>query len=195
MTTIAELVVAPVQRPVVACEVYQSGTLVAEPRVTGGSVTADARRSIMRDATIEFAPDRDLALDELWALLVTPGTTVALSRGFRLADGSDMLVPLGRFVPDAPELKRGPAGSALSLAATDIAIKIQRARWADPYQIASGTTLASALSELLRDRYPQVETAITTDICPETMGAGLVTEAGDGSDPWADAVSLAGAFG
>lgn len=193
--TVAELATSPVQQVLVACTLYASGEVAATPAVVGGSVTADGRRSILRDAQIDFAPTDDLTAAELYELLVTPGVTIGLERGWRLPDGTELLVGLGRFVPDTPELKRDAAGWRVSTGATDVAIKVQRARWTDPYQVASGTALATALSELLQDRYPQISTRITTDLCPETMGSGLVTEAGDGTDPWSDAVNLAGAYG
>lgn len=193
--TLAELVVSPVQQVLVRCDVYQNDAVVSSPAVAGGSVTADSRRTILRDCSIDFAPQADPTPESLWDILVTPGVTIGLSRGFRLPDGTEVLAALGRFVPDSPELKRTAAGYSLSVTGTDIAIKVQRARWTDPYQIAAGTALATALTDILTDRYPGIATAITSDICPETMGAGLVTEAGDSSDPWADAVKLAEAYG
>lgn len=193
--TADQLVVAPFQQVVVTCDAYLSGNVFASLSVTGGSVTADGRRSVLRDATLVVAPTVDLSIDEAFALMVTPGLTLGVSRGWRLPDGSELLVPLGRFIPDTPEIVESATGQQLTVSATDVAIKVQRARWTDPYQIVSGSLLAEALIDLLADRYPPIQTAITSDICPEVMTAGLVLDAGDSSDPWADAVNLAGAYG
>ncbi len=195
MTTLAEAIVRGYQRAVVTCGAYLAGAKVADLSVLGGSVTADARRSIWRDASLDLAPTEDLDLPAVFALLKTPGIELAIARGVEIADGTQLVAALGRFVPDEPQLKRSGAGYSLSVTASDVSIRIQRARWVDPYTIASGTPLATALSELLADRYPLVATAITSDVCPDTLGVQVVTEAGSDSDPWADACSLASAFG
>lgn len=195
MTTLAECVTAPVQTVAVECVAYSGTAAVAALSLAGGSVTADGRRAVMRDASLEFAPSGGLSLEEAYDLLVTPGLELAVRRGFALADGTRLMADLGRFVPDEPQWRRGAAGESLQTTATDIAVKVQRARWSDPYVIAAGTSLASALAELLLDRYPPARHALTADLVPETLGAQVVTEAGEGSDPWQDACRLAGSFG
>lgn len=193
--TLAELVTGGAQQVLVTCSLYEGDAVLASPAVTGGSVTADSRRSILRDCSVEFAPQPGQSLEELYRMLVTPGVTIGLRRGFRLPGGGEVLADLGRFVPDEPQLTRDAAGMRLAVSATDVAIRVQRARWTAPYQILAGTALAEALTELLSDRYAQIKTQITASQCPEVMGAGLVTEAGAESDPWSDAVGLAAAYG
>lgn len=192
---VADYVTGPVQQVLVECSLYSGGQLLSTPAVVGGSVTADCRRTILRDCSLEFAPTSDAEALALWDAILTPGVTVGLARGFLLPDATHVVAPLGIFVPDSPEMRETAEGMSLSLACTDMALKVQRARWTDPYQALAGSSLAAVLTDLLHDRYPPLPINISSSNCPETMGSGLVLEAGDSSDPWADAVNLAGAYG
>lgn len=194
-TTIDELVTQPAQTVVVTCAAYLSGTEVATLDVTGGSVTADARRSQLRNGSVELAPSADMTLAEAYDLLATPGLELAIARGFRLPDGSEVTAALGRFIVDEVSYETSAAGEQLAATLSDLSARIARARWTDPYQVASGTALADALNAILADRWPDVETTITSSNCPDTMTAGCVFEAGAESDPWADARALATAYG
>ena len=193
--TIDELVTQPAQTVVVTCAAYLAGTEVATLDVTGGSVTADARRSQLRNGSVELAPSADMTLAEAYDLLATPGLELALRRGFRLPDGSEVTAALGRFIVDEVAYETSASGEQLAATLSDLSARIARARWADPYQVASGTALADALNAILADRWPDVSTVITSSNCPDTMTAGCVFEAGSESDPWADAQALATAHG
>ena len=194
-TTIDELVTQPAQTVVVTCTAYLAGTEVASLDVTGGSVTADARRSQLRNGSAEFAPSDDLTLAEAYDLLSTPGLELALARGFRLPDDSEVTAALGRFIVDEASYGTAADGEQLAATLSDLSARIARARWTDPYQIASGTALADALNGVLVDRWADVSTTITSSNCPDTLAAGCVFEAGSDSDPWADASALATAHG
>jgi len=195
MTTIDELVTSPVQTIIVTCAAYLGEDEVATLDVAGGSVTADARRSQMRDGSIELAPSAEMDLREMYELLSTPGLEISLRRGFRLPDESDLTVPLGRFIVDEVSYSSSASGERLSATLTDLSTRIARARWSDPYQVVSGTALAEALNDILLDRWHGVRSAITTDNCPDTMATGCIFEAGSESDPWSDACSIAEAYG
>jgi len=196
MTTVAELAVAPVQRVISTCTAYSAdGAEFAELPLTGGSVTADARRARLRDATLQFAADAGLSHDDIYEILVTPGVQLQVARGFVLVGGSEVTTPVGRFVPSEPQQSRTQAGGELSVACSDASAKVSRARWTDSYQIASGTNLADALNALLADRWADVVTAIYSNAVTNTIGANVVFDYGESSDPWADAVSLAADHG
>ena len=98
-------------------------------------------------------------------------------------------------MPDEPEEKTGAEGASLSVTCSDVAVRIQRARWTDPYVIAAGQNVADALTGLILDRYPQAQKRITQAQAPQAVSAQVVTECGDASDPWADACNLAAAYG
>lgn len=192
--TLASYAVASVQRVVVRCTAHLDGSQVAELDVTGGSVTADARRTKQRDASLQFAPRQDLGLEAAYDLLVTSGLQLQLERGFMLADGT-LMAPLGRFVVDVPTYKRTASGAELSVTCSDLSARVSRARWSDPYQIEAGSSLADALNALLLNRWPAVTSAIYAAAIPDVIGAQAVFGAGEASDPWADACGLAAAHG
>lgn len=192
--TLSELAVRRVQRVYVECAAYLGGSSQGSLPLSGGSVTADCRRSVMRDGSISIAPaptTAGLTLSEAYDLLCTPGLELAITRGYELADGSRVSASLGRFVVGEP----AETEDSLSTPITDLSQRISLAHWTDPYQIASGTALADALNALLQDRWPDVQTSISTSTCPDLLGAQAVFEAGEDSDPWADARGLAAAHG
>lgn len=193
--SLTALVIAPVQRVVVRAAAYLSGELLATLSPLDGSVTADARRGVMRDASLDLAPTDALGLEEQYELLTTPGVELAIWRGLIDDDGAEQLAALGRFVADEPMLVRGSSGLALSVSLSDVSVRIARARWSEPWVVEAGTPLADALNELLTDRYPGVLTRIDAESCPETVGVKVVTEPGEASDPWEDAGSIAAAYG
>lgn len=202
---IADFVIAPVQKIAVMCTLWLDDIFVRELHLTGGSVTADSRRSRTRDATIEVAPDEELTHRELYDLLTTPGLEIQLARGFydlqcaqpeaerERAPLNTVLAALGRFVIDTLSYKRSGSGTTLSVSCSDLSARISRARWTDPYQVAAGTGLVTALVELLRDCWPDVRFAFDASAVPDTVEAAAVFDVGEGSDPWADAANLAAA--
>jgi len=198
------LAVEPVQRIVAGILGYLDGELVAEFRAVGGSITADARNAIMRTCSIDFAPGiwsggeviTGLATHRaVYELLCTPGLELAVRRGWRTPQGDDVIISLGRFIVDEATYSEAEDGTRVSCSGSDLAARIQRAHWTDPYQIASGTQLAVALDALLRDRWPDVRIGFDEVSVPDTLGAAAVFEAGADSDPWADAQNLAEAHG
>ena len=107
----------------------------------------------------------------------------------------DEEVPLGVFVMTEVNLEESGQGATMEIIGVDRSIRIQKAQWYDPYQIASGTSLSSAISLLLSDRWSDVETNFqsTTQTVPSTV-LGL-DSGGSSRDPWADALRLAQAGG
>ncbi len=201
----AEVLTAePAQTILAGVLAYLDGTLVGELRVTGGSVTADARNAVMRTCSIEFAPGvwsegevlagRDSHRD-LYELLCTPGLELVVRRGWVTPYGGEVVVSLGRFVVEETTYTEGESGTTVSCDGSDLAVRIQRARWTEPYQVAAGTALATALADLLRDRWRDVAIGFDEVTVSEVLGAAAVFEAAADSDPWADAQNLAQAHG
>lgn len=193
--SLATLVTAPAQTVYVSGAAYLSGSLLAALPITGGSVTADARRSLTRDGSIELAPDSGLSHEGLYALLAQPGVEVALERGFVAPDGTRVGAPLGRFVVDELTLKRTPGGTTLSATLSDLSRRVSRARWADPYQVAAGTSVVDAINAILADRAPTLASRIIAENTPGTLSAPVTFEGGESSDPWTSAGEIARAFG
>jgi hypothetical protein len=197
VTDLGILATQGAQTILVTCQAWLGGTLRANLHVVAGSVTADSRRSAMRDATITVVPDATLSFDALYALLGTPGLKLVVARGFQLPDGVQVVAPLGVFLVDELTYKRVGAASGWELTATctDLSIRITRARWTQPYQIAAGTALADAINAAVLDRWSGAQTIISQATVPNVLGAQAVFQAGDTSDPWADVLGLAASFG
>lgn len=175
---------APSMTAVVQVVASNGATLYA----TSGSVSMDSRRGITRTCDLELAPTPDYDRQALYALLTTPSMEITVSRGL-MVNGVAEYVPLGVFSTDsARKTKWG-----VSWQGSDRAKKISRARFTDTYGIPSGTALADAMTELLQSRwsYTPVDFTNVTD----TLSAGVTFDAGESSDPWAQAQSLMADFG
>lgn len=101
-------------------------------------------------------------------------------------------VPLGVFVITEVNVEESGKGVKMSIHGVDHSIKVQKASWVEPFGIASGTDIASAIAYILTDRYPDVEMdfPVVATTLPTTI-LGL----GGANDPWADAQKLALAGG
>lgn len=195
LPSLSELVTASSQKVYISGALHHAGALVCELAITGGTVTADARRSLVRDGSVDLAPTSDHSQLELKDLLSAPGAEVTLERGFELADGTRIGAALGRFIVDEVTYKRTPAGETLSATLSDLSKRVSRARWADPYQIEAGTPVAIALNAILMDRAPTIASDISTGNTDGILGAGVIFEGGESSDPWASAGQVAASFG
>ena len=197
ITDVGVLATLPVQSVKVTCSASLGGVKIADLSVVAGSVTADSRRSMMRDATITLAPEDGLSQDDIYDLLTTPGTELSVARGFELPDGTVVTAPLGVFVIDQLTRIRAGANTGTELTATcsDRSARISRARWTQPYQIAAGTALSDAVNQALAFCWAGVETAIDSSVMSDVLGAQAVFQGGADSDPWADVLGLAESFG
>ena len=196
ITDLGVLATQGAQTILVQCAAMLGAVKVADLHVVAGSVTADCRRSATRDATISFAPSLGQTWDGLYALLGQPGLQITVSRGFQLPDGVKVMAPLGVFVVDQLTYKRVGAASGweLTVNCTDLGAGT-RARWQQPYQIAAGTGLATAINAAVSFCWPAAQSLVTSTVVPDVMGAQAVFDAGGDSDPWADICGLATSFG
>ena len=104
-------------------------------------------------------------------------------------------IPLGVFVLTEVNVQEEQQGASMELIGVDRSIRVQKAQWVDPFQIVSGTNLATAIDLVLTNRWPGVETdfPVVSATVP-TVVLGLQS-GGSGRDPWADALQLAAAGG
>ena len=160
-------------------------------RPDGGSVELDDTRATARTATVVFRPGGSLSTAAaVWDRLAVPGVEVLLRRGVITATGTET-VPLGVFTTSS--LRRTSSGTGVEWTGVDRSDTISANRWLDPYRIAKGTPLATALRDLLSNRWPACRTNLGN--VTGTIGAPLVLDAGADSDPWADAQRIAGDHG
>ena len=164
-----------------------NGVETGELTVIDGGVTIDARREgPLRSISLTVSDDA-----AAWDALTTPGAEIKAWRGIALPTG-DELVPLGVFVIDGKVVQRNTDGQIV-VSGADRAMRISRARWTDPYTVASGTGIGAAIAAVLTDRWPQVTIGFTTTGI--STAAQVVFTDGEASDPWKDARSLASDHG
>lgn len=159
--------------------------------IEDGSVDMDSRRGITRTASLTITPTSSLSLQQLFTLLMLPEQELTIWRGL-LINGVFEYVPLGVFSTDNVEYSLSVAGS-LSWTGSDRAKKISRSRFTDPYQIAAGTTLATAGANLLLSRWSLVSYNFSN--VTDTVDAKVIFDAGEATDPWECARKLFSAHG
>lgn len=163
-----------------------------ELRFKSGNVFMDSRRNITRTADLELIPDGSFTAETLFNLLMTPDLEVVIERGLRLADGTDEYVSLGVFSTDTAEYSADVNGT-IRWSGSDRSKKISRSKFIDPYQIPSGTTLATAATNLLKSRW--VSTPVSFANVTETINTTITWDAGESTDPWAVARELFSDYG
>ncbi len=179
----------------VRVDVFSEGSFIGRIYPIDGSVSIDSRRNVRRTLSMTVVDDDGTltpAQNATTGILTPYGTELAVYRGVEYQDGTTELVPLGVFVLTEVAVAENDDGSQLSIQGSDRSIRISRNKFLDPYQIASGTSVETALSSLLRNRWVDVQTDFpaTGVTVPK-----VVIEAQRGNDPWASAVTIAEAFG
>ena len=187
-------IAAPAHVAQAGCDAYLAGVLVDPLAIVGGSVTADRRRSQVRDCSLTFVVESEADCTTVYDRLVTPGIELAPWRGI-VVGGEVEQVPLGRFVVTNVAVARSADGIELTATCSDLSLRIARANWTAPLIIAKGTLLVDALAAILEDRWPDVTLGFDDTTTDDALGTKAVYGAGAGSDPWSDAVALAQAHG
>ena len=105
---------------------------------------------------------------------------------------TDEFVPLGVFLITETTVSVDEQGLTIAIDGQDRALRISRARWIDPYQIASGTNVATAIRGIIEDRWPDVVCRFSeTTRTVSAVTLGLDSD----NDPWQDALDIAAAAG
>lgn len=156
-----------------------------------GQVEMDSRRGITRTCSLELTATDDLSIADVYALVMTPGVELTVKRGL-LVKGVVEYVPLGVFSTDTAKKPARGTGT-VSWSGSDRAKKISRSKFTDAYQIAAGTSLATAAGALLTSRWAQVQYDFTN--VAETVATQVVFEAGSSADPWDQARKLFADYG
>jgi hypothetical protein len=186
---------SPARVDVVTCAAYLGAEHVADLSLTGGSVSADGRRSTMRTATLEIAPDSSYTHEQMYTFLSTPGLELRPRRGVMYADGEIETKPLGCFVIDELSFAETAAGTQLSAQCSDVSVRIQRAALVDAYQMTAGDALAEVVITALQDRYAPVSVGFTASTVPDDLAASVVLGLGSSSNPWSELQAIMAAHG
>lgn len=142
----------------------------------------------------------DEARADLVGLLGESGAALLSESGAALADetsgtivqtGGVEEVPLGVFVITSVDIQQTAQGTTVQVQGSDRSLRIQRARWTEPYQ-AAGVSVEAAIGAILSDRWADVTTSL--DATSRTV-ARATFGTDSNSDPWADVGKLAEAAG
>lgn len=163
-------------------------------RVVDGEVSVDRSAAVRRGCRLECVdPLRELVPQGDAGILTPFGTEVRPYRGVRYADGTEELVPLGVFRISRSSFTEstGTAGVRISLDLYDRSRVVARDRFVNPYSIAEGTNILTAIKLIMARTFPDIEyDAIST---PLVTTAPIVYDTQD--NPWEAMTALATSMG
>jgi len=171
-------------------EIWASDQKLQTIDISEGTVQVDAGSAVRRTCEVTLITDREttnLVPDNDFDLLTPFGNELRLYRGVQYYDETQEYVPLGVFVITEVNITDTNEGVTIKLKGEDRSIRVSRAKFTEAYEMTAGT-LESALTDLLKDRYPDVETAFpTTNVTITKIVLGTEQD----NDPWKDAVEIA----
>lgn len=178
---------------VVKADLFIGDTFAQTIFPVDGTVDMDSRRATRRNLRMQVV-DEDGTLTPgqsgTTGLLTPFGAELRVYRGIRYSDGSEEFAPLGVFVITEVTVSEDSGGTRIEVAASDRSVIIDRNKFLDPFQIAAGVSVESAIAAILLNRWADVEIDLPTT--GFTVNA-IVLETGD--EPWKKAVEIASASG
>ncbi len=178
-------------------EIYDTanGTILSTAQPISGEVTIDNRRSVRRMCSLEFV-DSDGTLvptNNRSSVLLPYNREIKIYRGLVYADGTEELVPLGVFIVTNVEISDTAQGVRITVNGSDRSLRLTRAKFINhDFYIDSGTAKETAIENMLRYRYPQIQV-----VFPATnqTTALLYPTLDQSSDPWREALKIAESAG
>lgn len=178
-------------------EIYDTAnqTILSEAEPIAGEVTIDTRRSIRRMCSLEFV-DKDGTLvptNNKSSVLLPYNREVRIYRGVVYGDGTEEMVPLGVFIITNVDIVDNAQGVKVTISGSDRSLRLTRAKFTNhEFFIDSGTPKETAIADMLKYRYPQIQTLFpatnqTTPIIYPTLDQS--------SDPWREAIKIAESAG
>lgn len=169
------------------------GAVNATLSPSAGSLTQDARRGMRWSGSLTIPIDDPALLPTVPGDLLTPfGTLVVVALGVTLAAGVTDVVPYGTYVVDGADVSLAAGERIVTLTLLDLADRIAKYRFEDPYMVASGEDLAAGINEVILDR---------TGIDPNLADTGAILQRervfglDPTLDPWRELGALASDFG
>lgn len=97
-------------------------------------------------------------------------------------------VPLGIFLIIDVDITADEDGTTTTITGVDRSVRIARASFTEPYTIAAGVAVETALADMLFNRWSSIRTSFTaTGATTTQVVLGLDSQ----NDPWKDAVNIA----
>lgn len=170
-------------------EVLQNGVVIDElDTVIAGTVTLDAKAQARGRVDLTVVDDGTLGLVPTAAgdLLAPYGRELRVSRGVIYSTGAIERARLGVFRIDDATVTDQAGAMTIQLGGLDRSARISDARFEDPFQIATGSNVATAILAIVSSVYPGVVTNFvpTAIVTPMIIGE-------EGGDRWALAQKIA----
>lgn len=174
-------------------EVVTPDLEVTRLQITDGSVDVDRTAQIRRHITASCTDSTGALTPRSTGEILTPyGTELRAYRGVRYSDGTTEFSPLGVFRLSMCTITAGIQGTVnIQLEGYDRSRTVSRDKFIDPYTIAAGTNILTAIKQIIYRTFPDaVYDAIDTELT--TTGPMLFDS---GSDPWDAVTQLAMSMG
>lgn len=177
----------------VQIQVLTNGTVVKT--VTSGvdgSVTLDINAAVRGRFDLTVVDDGTLGLvpTSRSSWLAPYGNEIKISRGIEFPDGTSELVSLGVFRIDRVDVDDNSGGMTIKVSGQDRAARIADARFEDPYQVAAGTNVNTAIQNVVTAAYPSATFALAA-----TSATTPLVTAKEQDDRWKFAQDLAASVG
>jgi len=178
---------------VVLADAQRGGDTLATdlPVMSGSTITVDQTAAVRRTCRVTLQVEDTALVPKTAADPLAPfGSELVIRSGFELPDGTIETVPVGVFrIEDTQSTSSGK----IEIAGSDRSIVVAAARFEEPYTIASGTNVITAIESLINSRMIGLTYQATTSALTVPL---TVYEEGDRSgDPWTNARDLAAAAG
>jgi hypothetical protein len=166
-------------------------------RVLDGEVSCDRSAQVRRSLNCTLIdPTGEITPRHTGEVLTPYGTTLRPYRGIEWRNEKGQLqqeiCPLGVFRLSKSSITYKADGTSdISIEAYDHSRTVQRDKFLAPYAIEAGTNVLTAIKEIIKRTFPDVEyDAVTTDL---TVTAPMLLDTG--TDPWEACVGLARSMG
>lgn len=167
--------IAQSHRVATRVEILADGAVVRTiDTVTAGTVTLDANAQARGRLDLTLVDDGTLVPSVPADLLAPYGRELRVSRGVEYPDGTQELVPLAVCRIDDVDVDQLPV---IHITGQDRSARITDARFEEPYEVAQGTNVATAILNLVQGAYPDVTYSFTTTM--HNTGHMVAEEGGD----------------
>lgn len=187
-------------RAVVTVDVLASGVVVGTltavegsgGAVVAGDVTLDTRAATRGRLALQIVDNGSLGLvpNDARALLAPYGNELRVSRGLVLPSGMLETPGVGVFRIERSRVEDTAGGLAIQVTGMDRSVRVIDDRFEDPHEIAAGTTVETAILELVEHAIPGVVTNF-----PGVSYVTPTVRAEEAGDRWQLARDLATACG
>lgn len=169
---------------------FSRGGVSLDLEPISGSLTQDARRDGRWDGRLTFAGD-DLLPQNPTDLLTPFGTTVEVSLGLELLDGSVSTVPYGTYEISSSRTRVDAGDRVVDVGLVDISDRVERYRFEEPLTVAAGTDLGQMINVVITSRTgfnPGVGTTGAVLGSPRVFGLDPST------GPWSELLDVLAGF-